>query len=149
MAVLATLTEYLSHSLVRNALIVGVLIALCASLLGTTIVLKRLSFIGDGLSHVAFGALAIAMVLSLSDKMFVVLPIKVKYLGVLYAILMAGQCLQGGIWVAIPIVASLFNFIVFFFTGRNRIRISREQQKQRAQFRAKALRPSTARKIYI
>ena len=77
MAVLATLTEYLSHSLVRNALIVGVLIALCASLLGTTIVLKRLSFIGDGLSHVAFGALAIAMVLSLSDKMFVVLPVTI------------------------------------------------------------------------
>lgn len=69
--------------------------------------------------------------------MMFVLPIKVKFLGILYVILMAGQCLQGGIWVAIPIIASLFNFFVFFFTGRNRIRISREQQKQRAQFRAK------------
>lgn len=77
MSVLTLLTEYLSRSMVRNALIVGTLIALCASLLGTTIVLKRLSFIGDGLSHVAFGALCIAMVLSLSDKMLLVLPITI------------------------------------------------------------------------
>ncbi|MBQ2184176.1 MAG: metal ABC transporter permease, partial [Lachnospiraceae bacterium] len=77
MSVLTLLTEYLSSSIVRNALFVGTLIALCASLLGTTIVLKRLSFIGDGLSHVAFGALCIAMVLSLSEKMFLVLPITI------------------------------------------------------------------------
>lgn len=69
--------------------------------------------------------------------MMFVLPIKVKYLGIVYAIFMVIECVTGGIWVAIPIVASLFNFIVFFFTGRNRIRISREQQKQRAAFRAK------------
>ena len=49
MSVLTLLTEYLARSMVRNALIVGTLIALCASLTGTTIVLKRLSFIGDGL----------------------------------------------------------------------------------------------------
>lgn len=77
MSVLSVITESLSHSMVRNALIVGVLIALCASLLGTTIVLKRLSFIGDGLSHVAFGALAFAMVFSMSNKMILVLPITV------------------------------------------------------------------------
>ncbi|MBP5276639.1 MAG: metal ABC transporter permease [Lachnospiraceae bacterium] len=77
MSVLSTLAEYLSHSSVRNALIVATLIALCASLLGTTIVLKRLSFIGDGLSHVAFGALCIATVLSISEKMFLVLPVTV------------------------------------------------------------------------
>lgn len=77
MSVLSIITESLSHSMVRNALIVGVLIALCASLLGTTIVLKRLSFIGDGLSHVAFGALAFAMVFSMSNKMILVLPITV------------------------------------------------------------------------
>ena len=51
---------YMSYPFVRYALIVGVLIALCSSLLGVTLVLKRFSFIGDGLSHVAFGALAIA-----------------------------------------------------------------------------------------
>lgn len=77
MSVLSTLTEYLSHPIVINALIVAVLIALCASLLGTTIVLKRLSFIGDGLSHVAFGALCIATVLSVSDKMLIVLPVTI------------------------------------------------------------------------
>ena len=77
MSVLTLLTEYLSIRMVRNALIVGTLIALCASLLGTTIVLKRLSFIGDGLSHVAFGALCIAMVMSLSNQMLLVLPVTV------------------------------------------------------------------------
>ena len=77
MSVLTLLTEYLSRPMVKNALIVGTLIALCASLLGTTIVLKRLSFIGDGLSHVAFGALCIAMMLSITDKMIIVLPITV------------------------------------------------------------------------
>jgi zinc transport system permease protein len=53
------------------ALIVSVLIALCASLLGVTLVLKRFSFIGDGLSHVAFGALAIASVMNITaDTLF-------------------------------------------------------------------------------
>ena len=68
---------YFSHPLVRNALIVGVLISLCASLLGVTLVLKRFSFIGDGLSHVAFGAVAIAAVLRLNNEMTVVLPVTV------------------------------------------------------------------------
>ena len=61
----------------RYALIVGVLIALCSSLLGVTLVLKRFSFIGDGLSHVAFGAMAIAAVLDLSSNMALVLPVTV------------------------------------------------------------------------
>ena len=67
--------HYLSYPFVQYALIVGVLIALCSSLLGGTLVLKRFSFIGDGLSHVAFGALAIAMVLKLTNEMLLVLPI--------------------------------------------------------------------------
>ena len=58
-----TLHMYFQYPFVRYALIVGVLIALCSSLLGVTLVLKRFSFIGDGLSHVAFGAMAIASVL--------------------------------------------------------------------------------------
>ena len=58
-------------------MVVGVLIALCSSLLGVTLVLKRFSFIGDGLSHVAFGAMAIAAVLNLTDRMLIVLPITV------------------------------------------------------------------------
>lgn len=73
----AQLVEYLQYPFVRYAIIVGVLIALCSSLLGVTLVLKRFSFIGDGLSHVAFGALAIASVLNLSNNMLLVLPITV------------------------------------------------------------------------
>ena len=71
------LVLYLSFPFVRYALIVGVLIALCASLLGVTLVLKRFSFIGDGLSHVAFGAVAIASVLNLTNRMLIVLPVTV------------------------------------------------------------------------
>ena len=62
---------------VRYAIIVGVLIALCSSLLGVNLVLKRFSFIGDGLSHVAFGAIAIASVLKLTDQTIIVLPVTV------------------------------------------------------------------------
>ena len=72
-----TLWMYLQFPLVRNALIVGVLIALCSSLLGVTLVLKRFSYIGDGLSHVAFGAIAIAAVLHLSDDMVLVMPVTI------------------------------------------------------------------------
>jgi zinc transport system permease protein len=68
---------FFSFPNVQYAMIVGVLIALCSSLLGVTLVLKRFSFIGDGLSHVAFGALAIAMVLKLTNEMLIVLPITV------------------------------------------------------------------------
>ena len=72
-----TLVYYFQYPFVRYALIVGLLIALCSSLLGVTLVLKRFSFIGDGLSHVAFGAMAIAGVLHVSNDMLVVLPITV------------------------------------------------------------------------
>lgn len=72
---MSEILHYLSYPFVQYALIVGVLIALCSSLLGGTLVLKRFSFIGDGLSHVAFGALAIAMVLKLTNEMLLVLPI--------------------------------------------------------------------------
>lgn len=68
---------YFSFPFVRYALIVGVLISLCSSLLGVTLVLKRFSFIGDGLSHVAFGALSIATVLKINNTMFLVLPLTV------------------------------------------------------------------------
>ena len=69
-----TLAEYLRYPFVAYALVVGVLIALCSSLMGVTLVLKRFSFIGDGLSHVAFGAIAVASVLNLENDMLFVLP---------------------------------------------------------------------------
>ena len=71
------LAVYMQYPFVRYALIAGVLIALCSSLLGVTLVLKRFSFIGDGLSHVAFGGIAIASVLNISNSMLVVLPVTV------------------------------------------------------------------------
>ncbi len=74
-ALIEKLALYMQYPFVRYALIVGVLIALCSSLLGVTLVLKRFSFIGDGLSHVAFGALAVATVLQAANKMTVVLPL--------------------------------------------------------------------------
>ena len=74
MSIWEELTGYLSFSFVQYALIASVLIALCSSLLGVTLVLKRFSVIGDGLSHVAFGALAIATVLRLSNSMLLVMP---------------------------------------------------------------------------
>lgn len=72
-----TLSMYFSFSFVRYAFIVGVLISLCSSLLGVTLVLKRFSFIGDGLSHVAFGGICIASVLNITNNMFLVLPITI------------------------------------------------------------------------
>jgi len=72
-----TLAQAFQFPFVRYAVIVGVLIALCASLLGVTLVLKRFSFIGDGLSHVAFGAMAIAGILHLTNRMLLVMPITV------------------------------------------------------------------------
>lgn len=76
-ALMEKLAYYLAFPFVRYALIVGILIALCASLLGVTLVLKRFSFMGDGLSHVAFGALAIAAICNLSNQMLLVLPVTV------------------------------------------------------------------------
>lgn len=71
------LIHYFSFSFVRYAFIVGTLIALCSSLLGVTLVLKRFSFIGDGLSHVAFGAMAVAAVTGITNNMYIVLPVTV------------------------------------------------------------------------
>ena len=74
---LQTLMMYFQYPFVRYAFIVGILIALCSALFGVTLVLKRFSFIGDGLSHVAFGAIAIASVLNLTNRMLLVLPLTI------------------------------------------------------------------------
>lgn len=75
--VIYTLSEYLSLSYVRRALIVGIIIAFCASLLGVTLVLKRYSYIGDGLSHVAFAAMAVATITGFTNNMLLVMPLTV------------------------------------------------------------------------
>ena len=74
---IATLQYYFSYPFVQYALIVGVLIALCSSLLGVTLVLKRFSFIGDGLSHVAFGAMAVATVLQFTSQTLFIMIVTV------------------------------------------------------------------------
>ncbi len=75
MNIWSQLMMYLQYPFVRYALIVGTLISLCASLLGVILVLKRFSYIGDGLSHTAFGAMSVASILHLTDgRMILVLP---------------------------------------------------------------------------
>ena len=68
---------YIEYPFVRYALIVGVLIAVCSSLLGVTLVLRRFSFIGDGLSHVAFGAMAVATIFNLTNDTIFIMPVTV------------------------------------------------------------------------
>ena len=77
MDVFEKLSLYFQFPFVRYALIVGVLIALCSSLFGVTLVLKRFSYIGDGLSHVAFGAMAVAGVVGLTNNMLIVMPVTI------------------------------------------------------------------------
>lgn len=74
---ISRIVDYLEYPFVRYALIVIVLIALCSSLLGVTLVLKRFSFIGDGLSHVGFGAMAIASVANLTNQMLIIMPVTI------------------------------------------------------------------------
>lgn len=76
MNIIETVTSYFSYTFVRYAVIAGVLIALCAALLGVSLVLKRYSMIGDGLSHVAFGAIAVAAVCN-AAPMAVALPVTI------------------------------------------------------------------------
>lgn len=75
--IIEKLQMYFQYDIVRNVLIVGVLIAFCSSLLGVTLVLKRYSFIGDGLSHVAFAALSVATITNLSNNMIIVMPVTI------------------------------------------------------------------------
>lgn len=115
------LMMYLEYPFVKYALIAGVLIALCSSLLGVTLVLKRLSFIGDGLSHVAFGATAIAAVLKFTNNMMIILPITI----LAAVILLAGgqnRKIKGDAAVAMISVGSLaFGYMLMnmFSTSAN------------------------------
>ena len=116
------LVFYFQYPFVRYALIVGVLIALCSSLLGVTLVLKRFSFIGDGLSHVAFGAMAVASVLNLTNNMLFILPVTV-----LCAILLlrTGQNtkIKGDAAIAMNLVGSLLISALIIFPALSAMRI--------------------------
>ncbi len=71
------LSLYFSHDFVIYAFIVGILVSFCAALLGVVLVLKRFSFLGDGLSHFAFGVVAVAAVVGLTDNMLLVMPVTI------------------------------------------------------------------------
>ena len=112
---------YLQFDFVIYALIVGVLIALCSSLLGVTLVLKRYSFIGDGLSHVAFGAMAIATIMNLTNVTILVMPVTIV---VAVLILRTGNksMLKGDAAIAMLSVTSLaFGYMIMnlFSTSSN------------------------------
>lgn len=118
---ISTVSMYLEHSFVIYALIVGVLIALCSSLIGVTLVLKRFSFIGDGLSHVAFGAMTIATVMNLTNSMMLMMPVTI--LGAVL-LLKSGQNtkIKGDAAIAMISVASLaFGYLIMniFVTSSN------------------------------
>lgn len=72
-----TFCGYLQYGFVQRAFVVGILISLCASLLGVMLVFRRFSYLGDSLSHVAFGAMAIAAALNFSDDLLVMLPVTI------------------------------------------------------------------------
>ncbi len=103
---MTTLMMYLGYPFVRYALITGVLISLSASLLGVTLVLKHYSFIGDGLSHVAFGVMAVASVLKMTNQMALVMPVTILFAVIL---LRAGQNakIKGDAMIAMMSVVSL------------------------------------------
>ena len=77
MNIFETIAAYFQFQFVQYAFIVGVFVALCSSLLGVTLVLKRFSFIGDGLSHMAFGAMAVAAVVGLTNNMIISMPVTI------------------------------------------------------------------------
>ena len=72
---LDVMIKYLSYPIVQNAFLVAVMVAFCSALLGVILVLKRFSFLGDGLSHFSFGVVAIAAVIGLTDNMMLVMPV--------------------------------------------------------------------------
>jgi zinc transport system permease protein len=100
---LEKLQSYFAYDFVRFALVVGVLVALCAALLGVTLVLRRYSMIGDGLSHMAFGAMTVAMLFSIAP-IWLTLPVTVVSAVLL---LRSGGKLKGDAAVAMLSVSSL------------------------------------------
>ena len=116
--ILQELSFYLSYPFVRYALIVGVLIALCSSLLGVTLVLKRFSFIGDGLSHVAFGAMAVATIFKLVNNTIFIMPVTIA---AAILLLRTGQNtkIKGDAAIAMLSVSSLAVVMNLFSTSAN------------------------------
>ncbi|MBR3288608.1 MAG: metal ABC transporter permease [Lachnospiraceae bacterium] len=116
-----TLQLYFQYPFVRYAMLVGVLVALCSSLLGVTLVLKRFSFIGDGLSHVAFLAMAVAAVFQWTNNMPLILVVTIA---AAIAVLCMGETtlMKGDAAIAMISVTSLalgYLFMNLFSTSSN------------------------------
>ena len=116
-----TLQMYFQYPFVRYAMIVGVLVALCSSLLGVTLVLKRFSFIGDGLSHVAFLAMAVAAIFQWTNNMPLILIVTIA---AAIAVLCMGETtlMKGDAAIAMISVTSLalgYLFMNLFSTSSN------------------------------
>ena len=97
------LIMYLNYPFVRYAFIVGILVALCSSLFGVVLVLKRYSFIGDGLSHVAFGAMTISTVLSIQNE----LPFVMLFTIIVAVIILNNKKIRGDAMIGMLSVGSL------------------------------------------
>lgn len=121
MEIFNTFISYLQMPFVRNAFIVVILLSVCSALVGVTLVLKRLSFIGDGLSHVAFGATAVASILSLTNNLLIVMPTTI-IVAVLLLKLGQNAKLKGDALIAILSVSALgvgYFLINVFSTSSN------------------------------
>jgi zinc transport system permease protein len=111
MNIFENLSHYLQFDFVIYALIVGGLISLCCAILGVTLVLKRYSMIGDGLSHVAFGAMTIAMVLSVAD-LYLMLPITIFVAILLIRLTNSGKIKNDSVMAMITVGALAFGYLI-------------------------------------
>lgn len=103
-----TIKMYFSFSFVQYAFIAGIMIVIVSSLLGITLVLKRFSYIGDGLSHTAFGAMAMASVLKISHSIIFVLPVTVFFAILILCTIENGKTII------------LFTFVLIFASSCNK-----------------------------
>lgn len=120
MNIFEELKYYLEFDFVKYALIVGILISLCCAILGVTLVLKRYAMIGDGLSHVAFGAMTIAMVLTIAD-MYLMLPITIIVAILLIRLTNKGKVKNDSAIAMISVGALAFGYLIvnLFSTSAN------------------------------
>lgn len=117
---LEQLNIFFSLEFVQRALISGIIISLCAALLGASLVLKRYSMIGDGLSHVGFGALAIATALDINDVTFkVALPVVIVTAFLLLRISDSSKIKGDSAIAVISTVSLAIGYIVMYKHGTN------------------------------
>lgn len=120
MNIFEELKYYFQFDFVKYAIVVGILISLCCAMLGVTLVLKRYSMIGDGLSHVAFGAMSVAMVLTIAD-MYVMLPVTIVVAILLIRLTNKGKVKNDSAIAMLSVGALAFGYLIvnIFSTSSN------------------------------